>query len=60
MVGIEYWNIKSNDSNNKKTSEIVSGYGANGHAVSIIGWDDNYKCIVGSVGAFIVLNSDNK
>ncbi|QVJ96618.1 C1 family peptidase [Mycoplasma mycoides subsp. capri] len=61
MVGIEYWTIKSNNSNNnKKTSEIVSGYGANGHAVSIIGWDDNYKCSDGSNGAFIVLNSDNK
>nr|WP_307917715.1 hypothetical protein [Mycoplasmopsis bovis] len=42
-----------------KFNELVGTGRSNTHAVSIIGWDDNYKATDGTTGAWIILNSDN-
>lgn len=42
-----------------KVHELVGVGRENVHVVLIIGWDDNYKVIDGSIGVWIILNSDN-
>nr|VZR99831.1 hypothetical protein MF5582_00286 [Mycoplasma feriruminatoris] len=57
FVGIDHWKAVKRKVNKQETFQITSGdMGA--HAVSIIGWDDNYINDDNSKGAFIVLNSD--
>lgn len=58
ITGVDKWTTQINNKNKKRRSEIVSYGGDNGHAVAIIGWDDDHINLSGSKGAFIVLNSD--
>lgn len=56
----KYYKEVETKSNSKiKVHELVGAGRENAHAVSIIGWDDNYKATDGSTGAWIILNSDN-
>ncbi|WP_434325035.1 C1 family peptidase [Mycoplasma capricolum] len=57
FVGIDHWQVVKNKVNKQETFQITSG-SMGAHAVSIIGWDDNYINNDNSKGAFIVLNSD--
>lgn len=54
-----YKNIEVQSNSKVKVHELVGTGRSNTHAVSIIGWDDNYKATDGTTGAWIILNSDN-
>ncbi|EIN15223.1 Hypothetical protein, predicted transmembrane protein [Mycoplasmopsis agalactiae 14628] len=54
-----YKDVETKSNSKIKVHELVGTGRENTHAVSIIGWDDNYKATDGSTGAWIILNSDN-
>ncbi len=53
-VSIDYWDLVVNPYNG--TNEIGEGI-TRGHALNVLGWDDNYVASNGSKGAYIILNS---
>ncbi|UZK63802.1 C1 family peptidase [Mycoplasma mycoides subsp. capri] len=53
-----YKHISIKTNNKTKVHELIYTSKINTHAVSIIGWDDQYLASDNSKGAFIVLNSD--
>lgn len=51
-INIDEWDVKEN---NGKDELVVGSTG--GHALSVLGWDDNYVASNGSKGAYLILNS---